>query len=415
MACRPRYILIIDCSNRNEIVDFGINCAGNKNAVHIIEWLLDNDYNYLIHSSPLTARRSFLKNLVSNKNSNVAHIIENKLSPELIFKLNADLEIQKKMFENENIIELIMKMLNTLERSHYYVDRLCDFAKNPGSIAFFEKLIDNDIKKAKKNRMYIQKKLLWDKLFENPNAIHIIEKYIEEFSNLFDIATFNGLASNPNAIHLLEKNKDKFHLFNILSNPNAIHLIEEYMIETKFYDKNSPRYYSNSMLCPCSELAQNPNAIHIIEKIFNNLHDTNCIEWCKGLTLNPNAGLFVENFIDNNGINRFKKCTYELSKSQYMINVIEKYPELINWSGLCENPKAIHILERNMDKLCHNSLCKNPNAVHLFAPLDHKYMFETNKKFKKELTEKVFNPLRLERLCNILGIELSDYIEIYIE
>jgi len=64
----------------------------------------------------------------------------------------------------------------------------------------------------------------------NPNAIHILEKYPEKIH-------WDYLSSNPNAIYLLEKNIDKVSWECLVSwgclamNPNALHLIFDYDYE----------------------------------------------------------------------------------------------------------------------------------------------------------------------------------------
>jgi hypothetical protein len=52
----------------------------------------------------------------------------------------------------------------------------------------------------------------------------------------------------------------------------------------------------------------------------------------------------------------------------YVIDILEKNPELIEWYGLCENPYAIPLIEKNQDKINWETLAKNPNGLHLFEP-----------------------------------------------
>ena len=121
---------------------------------------------------------------------------------------------------------------------------------------------------------------------------------------------------------------------------------------------------------------------------------------------------------------------------------IQQNIDKINWCGLwCnENPEAIDIIKDNREFcfeceeffwMCSNKnaismieesfeylkihdlvrLCSNKNAVHLIAPLDHEYMKEANKIFKEELVRKVFNPVRMNKICEMVGMELCDYVD----
>jgi len=88
-------------------------------------------------------------------------------------------------------------------------------------------------------------KIDWNGLSQNPNAIHLLEKQLEENP---DKINWLGLSQNPNAIHILEKNPDKIDWNGLSSNPNAIHLLE------KNPDKINWLW-----------LSENSNAIHLLE------------------------------------------------------------------------------------------------------------------------------------------------------
>lgn len=76
-----------------------------------------------------------------------------------------------------------------------------------------------------------------------PNAIHIIEKYIDQINWCY-------LSSNPNAIYIIEKNINKINWYNLCNNPNAIHIIEN----------NLDKLNHLSLV----HLSANPNALHLI-------------------------------------------------------------------------------------------------------------------------------------------------------
>ena len=76
-------------------------------------------------------------------------------------------------------------------------------------------------------------------------------------------------------------------------------------------------------------------------------------------------------FITKTDIQKLKdgpRTTHRFFSTLYVIDILEKNPELIEWNGLCENPYAIPIIEKNLDKINFESLAKNPNGLHLFEP-----------------------------------------------
>ena len=77
------------------------------------------------------------------------------------------------------------------------------------------------------------------------------------------------------------------------------------------------------------------------------------------------------------------------------------------------NPNAIHILEKNLNKVDWYNLACNPNAIDLIYPYDYSAMKEKMKDFAKELVEKVYHPVRLERMVELYGLEdISEYLDV---
>ena len=64
------------------------------------------------------------------------------------------------------------------------------------------------------------KKLDWNTLSSNPNAIHLLEQNKKRID-------WHYLSFNPNALHLLEQNQNKINWYCLSQNPNAIHLLEQ--------------------------------------------------------------------------------------------------------------------------------------------------------------------------------------------
>ena len=68
------------------------------------------------------------------------------------------------------------------------------------------------------------KKLNWDYLSFNPNAIELLEKNQDNIN-------WNFLSQNPNAIELLKKNPNKIIWYYLSSNPNAIEFLKKIKIK----------------------------------------------------------------------------------------------------------------------------------------------------------------------------------------
>jgi hypothetical protein len=66
------------------------------------------------------------------------------------------------------------------------------------------------------------KKLDWNTLSGNPNAVHVLEQNLDKVNWLF-------LSGNPNAVHLLEKNVKKVDWFYI----SLLHLVPPRNLRTR--------------------------------------------------------------------------------------------------------------------------------------------------------------------------------------
>jgi hypothetical protein len=124
-------------------------------------------------------------------------------------------------------------------------------------------------------------------------------------------------------------------------------------------------------------LSSNPGAIHILEKNIDK------IDWSM-LSLNPNA-----------------------------IHLLEKNIDKIDWYWLSKNPNAIHLLEKNIDKIDWSELSTNPE-IFTFV-YDYEKMKTNMEKIglADELSMRVLDPDRLNRICNTYKITLHALIKIY--
>jgi hypothetical protein len=93
------------------------------------------------------------------------------------------------------------------------------------------------------------------------------------------------------------------------------------------------------------------------------------------------------------------------------IPMIEKNIDKVNWFELSSNQNAIPILEKNLDKVSWYALSINRNAIHLLFPYNYEAMKNKMQFFCKELTEYVFHPVRMVRICNYYHIGLEEYVE----
>ncbi len=256
---------------------------------------------------------------------------------------------------HQNAIRIIEKNLDKLN-----VDCWGVLSGNPNAIHIIEQNID---------------KIIWKELSMNPNAIHILENNLDKVDWLY-------LSKNPNAIHILEQNIDKIIWRTLSENPNAINILE----------KNLDKVHWHS-------ISSNPNAIHLIEKNLDK------VDW-HWLSLNPNAIHILKKNID-------KINWISLSANRNAIKIIEKNLDKVYWQNLSGNINAIRILEENLDKIYWYNLSYNVNAIHIIAPLDHDAMKKQIEPLKKELTEYVFHPSRLRRLCDMLSVDLATLLSHY--
>jgi hypothetical protein len=144
----------------------------------------------------------------------------------------------------------------------------------------------------------------------------------------------------------------------------------------------------------------------LFKPLYTDNENSHKISWSL-LSLNPNAIPILETNLD-------KINWLYLSRNPNAIPILENNLDKVIWYSLSENPNAIHLLENNLDKVDWESLSRNPNAIHLLFKYDYETMKQNNKDFCQELVQKVFNPDRLLRLCEIFNIDLLDYTDILI-
>ena len=87
--------------------------------------------------------------------------------------------------------------------------------------------------------------------------------------------------------------------------------------------------------------------------------------------------------------------------------------ERLDWSYLSENPNATHILEKHPDKIDWNMLSRNPEIFTFVYDYDKMKSNMEKIGLSHELSMRVLDPDRLERICNTYKITLHKLIQIY--
>jgi hypothetical protein len=124
------------------------------------------------------------------------------------------------------------------------------------------------------------------------------------------------------------------------------------------------------------------------------------------LSKNPSAIRLLEK-------NQDKINWQYLSSNPAAIRLLEQNPDKIDWQWLSSNPAAIRLLEQNPDKIDWSVLSSNENARHLLFKMDYEKTKESNARFRNDLLERVFDPDRMIKLSNRLGLTLREYLEYY--
>jgi hypothetical protein len=210
---------------------------------------------------------------------------------------------------------------------------------NPEAIELLKEKIneENEIDKEYLKKLPSNKKIGWGYLSANPNAIELLK------ANHYEEIDWYLLSKNPSpaAIELLKKNRDNIHWGYLSENTNseAIELLRA----------NPTKIYWPS-------LSKNPEAIELLKE---NLDELDEIDW-KYLSINPHPTAIE--LLKNNT----KKIDWDkLSENPNpeAIELLKKNLDKINWSFLSENPSAIELLKTNQKKIYWDELSSNPNPA----------------------------------------------------
>jgi len=186
--------------------------------------------------------------------------------------------------------------------------------------------------------------LIDDRIFLNVNAIHIIEKRIQDDKRGF-------VNNNKNVVNFLRNNRQYIDYNALCYYEHGIEFVDE-LIKNNQLDKIN-----------WCRLSKNPAAMHIL----NDPKYYTYLDW-HGLLYNKNAGELVKN-----NLHMVEKYWSDICTQASLIDIIEQNMDKIDWPSLSYNYKAIHILEKNMDKINIDKLCLNKNGFNLLLQLNHNF------------------------------------------
>lgn len=273
------------------------------------------------------------------------------------------------------------------------------------------------------------KRIYWWKLVTSKNAILFIEKHID----LLDDECLKKLSRNPFAVEMLVRHLDKISWDDFVNNPNGIHVVDKY-IDVCFkslhwrgkvdllrhpnfihiFKKYKTKFIDELLFIDClCELAHHTDPIYIdllekyLKKCPEKIHIQTSSFW-NNLCENPNAVHIIEQHLDKLPNYSWKS----LAKNTYATHIIsqnlDKLDEL-GWRNLSQNPNAIPLLEKNIDKINWFGLTSNINGIHILEKYPDKigcYMFFDYENFSVNMPIFEIDYDTIKKRCNIYKEEL---------
>jgi len=179
-------------------------------------------------------------------------------------------------------------------------------------------------------------------IFQNVNAIHIIEKNIQYCNH-------GKINYNPNAVNFLRNNRQYINYDILCGVEHGIEFVDE-LIEHNELGKIRWR-----------SLSRNPAAMHI-------LNDPNYYQYIfwYNILFNKNAGELVKN-----NLHMVEEFWNVISRQPHLIDIIQQNMDKIHWMELSANYNAIHILEKCNMSAHYGMLSCNKNSFQLLMKLNH--------------------------------------------
>jgi hypothetical protein len=233
-----------------------------------------------------------------------------------------------------------------------------------------------------------------DYIIENPNAVHLFEKYLKLFDirlddldgisknenaiffieqqvikptikvkRFFDEDVFINmnhieyfwefLSKNPNGYEILKKNIDKINWIILAYNPNITTFIENLCNGDDLKCiKDIPNFNKNFI----THLALNRYGIELFKKLCIEF-EIDYIDFLQEMCCNNYYKEYEYNLSDDDIVvldlefdERCREYKYKFSQNPNAISIIKKNSELIDWHGLSSNCNAIDLIEEKIKR-----------------------------------------------------------------
>ncbi len=242
-------------------------------------------------------------------------------------------------------------------------------------------------------------KINWYNLSANPTAIDIITENLDKVDWIM-------LSTNPNAISILRQNMDKFFCPHFIYNENIIYLLTDDIktitwteIHNKLDDLHDKYKLDKRRFINNFSHSNNKYILNLLDKKPDE------INWCILCEANQdNAEFLIKKYIDKIP---FGCLCYSKFAIEYIEENIGKYDNPNYWENLSVNPDALNILEKNQDKINYFTFYALNEGIFEY---DYDFIYQRTNVYKKELLEKVLNPTRLMNICNAFNVNFNDLI-----
>jgi hypothetical protein len=200
------------------------------------------------------------------------------------------------LFENPNSIHMLGGVFEEAEKDPFsiYFDLI---KENHSELA--TQIIEKRLKLETEEGNIEEIKNLWEYIFPNPNAIHIMK---ENFDDMYIHEEFDKILYNPNGDSILifenyTKTNSSFFLWDrIMTNPNCIDLIEKQLEKTGLTN--------GCLYC----LFRNPNAGHITNITIEKLEVLVDSNYVNAVLTNPNEIKLIKQILEENKLHIYWEC-----------------------------------------------------------------------------------------------------------
>ena len=322
--------------------------------------------------------------------------------------------------------------IHLLEKSPEKIDFI-ELSRNPSAVHLFEKTYLNDEYVVTQHMCELNnfqdikdlgRNLSLYNIFQNPQAIHFIEKYYgymfqydhkcltkEEF--YMKQWLINALCINENAIHLLERVPlSSIDVESLTKNPNGYKLFEKYQF---LRHKVLKSYTLYSSLC-----SYNEESIKFLEKYGIDIVN----EPCSWLSLHYNNSDYALDILEKHSskINWWALC---LNENPRAIKMLQSARQFINWTVLFNNPAAIDMIEdyvkdknviTSFNKIQMSNITRNPEIFVLDTDAMKQQINQPTQdgiSFVEELMMKHYHPKRLQFYLEKYNYDILD--DVYID